>query len=183
MESQLADWQTDAIDEEVEMYEMSAVARRNTEAAFQRTADKSTLLLVDNDIALCESLSKALAARGFEVRVAHSARQASRLVEDDPPQCAVIALKLADSSGLKLISALLAHDPHMRILVLTAYPSIRTAVEAIKLGAIDYLAKPSSAEEVIVALQRGRGDDGVAIGKKPMSIHRAEWEYINQVLR
>jgi two-component system response regulator RegA len=144
---------------------------------------RANLLLVDDDIALCEVLSRALATRGFQVRVAHTAKQASRLVDDDPPQFAVIALKLPDVSGLKLLSALLAVDPHMRIVVLTGYPSIRTAVEAIKLGATDYLAKPASADEVVSALHRDHGNDSVPIGKKPMSAHRAEWEYISRVLR
>jgi two-component system response regulator RegA len=119
---------------------------------------------------------------GFEVRVAHTARQASQLVDDDPPQYAVVALKLPDASGLKLISALLALDPHMRIVVLTGYPSIRTAVEAIKLGATDYLVKSANADEVVSALHRDRGDDSVPVGKKPMSVHRAAWEYITNVL-
>ena len=144
---------------------------------------RPSLLLVDDDIALCEVLARALTARGFEVRVAHTAEQASRLVDDAPPQFAIIALKLPDALGLKLLSSLLALDPHMRIVVLTGYPSIRTAVEAIKLGATDYLAKPANADEVVSALLRDRGNDSVPIGKKPMSAHRAEWEYINRVLR
>ena len=144
---------------------------------------RPSLLLVDEDIALCEVLARTLTVRGFEVRVAHTAEQAARLVDDDPPQCAVIALKLPDASGLKLVSALLAHDPRMRVVVLTGYPSIRTAVEAIKLGATDYLAKPAKVEEVISALHRDQGNDSVPLGKKPMSVHRAEWEYISHVLR
>jgi two-component system response regulator RegA len=165
-----------AIYQEPETYAMPTVSHRNTDI-------RPTLLLVDDDVVSSEALSKALDARGFEVRVAHTARQASRLVEADRPQCAVIALKLPDASGLKLVSELIALDPHMRIVVLTAFPSIRTAVEAIKLGAADYLAKPASADQVVAALERGRGDDSVPIGKKPMSIHRAEWELISQVLR
>jgi two-component system, response regulator RegA len=144
---------------------------------------RPSLLLVDEDIALCEVLSRLLAAHGFEVRVSHTAKQALELVEDDPPQCAVIALKLRDASGLNLLSALLALNPNMRIVILTGDPSIRTAVEAIKLGATDYLAKPANVEEVVSALQRDRGNDSVPIGKKPMSAHRAEWEYISRVLR
>jgi two-component system response regulator RegA len=140
------------------------------------------LLLVDEDIALCEVLSTLLAAHGFEVRVAHTAKHALELVDDDPPQCAVIALKLRDVS-LNLLSAFLGLNPNMCIVVLTGYPSIRTAVEAIKLGATDYLAKPANVDEVVSALQRDRGNDGVPIGKKPMSVHRAEWEYISRVLR
>jgi two-component system response regulator RegA len=144
---------------------------------------RSSLLLVDEDIALCEVLARTLTVRGFEVRVAHTAKQASRLVDGAPPQFAVIALELPDALGLKLLSSLFALDPQMRIVVLTGFPSIRTAVEAIKLGATDYLAKPASADEVVSALHRDRGNDSVPIGKKPMSVHRAEWEYISRVLR
>ena len=143
---------------------------------------RPSLLLVDDDIALCEALARALAERGFQVQVAYTAKAASQLADDDPPQYAVVALKLPDASGLKLISALLALDPHMRIVVLTGYPSIRTAVEAIKLGATDYLVKSANADEVVSALHRDRGDDSVPVGKKPMSVHRAAWEYITNVL-
>jgi two-component system response regulator RegA len=162
--------------EEAERYTMATPSHRNADS-------RPSLLLVDNDIALCEVLAKALAPRGFQVRVAHTSKQASRLVDDDPPQYAVIALKLPDASGLKLVSELLALDPQMRIVVLTGYPSIRTAVEAIKLGATDYLAKPTNPDELVSALHRNHGNDGVPLSKKPMSVHRAEWEYISQVLR
>ena len=176
MELRFVGSQIPAINEEAERYAMPN--------ASHRTADiRPSLLLVDDDTALCDVLATALAAHGFQVRVAHTAEQASRLADDDPPQYAVIALKLPDASGLKLVSALLALDPRMRIVVLTAYPSIRTAVEAIKLGAIDYLAKPANAEELISALHRDHGNDSVPLGKKPMSVHRAEWEYISHVLR
>jgi two-component system response regulator RegA len=148
----------------------------------QNPDDRPGLLLVDDDIALCESLAKALAGRGFQVQVAHTAKAASRLINDDPPQYAVIALKLPDSPGLKLVSMLHALDPSARIVVLTGYPSIRTAIEAIKLGATDYLAKPANADEVVSALHRDHGNDSVPVGKKPMSVHRAEWEYISHVL-
>src|SRR6266568_3082283 len=144
---------------------------------------RPSLLLVDDDIALCEDLAAALAARGFQVQLACTGEQAARLVKDDPPQHAVIALNLPDYSGLKLVSKFLALDPHTRIVVWTAYPSIRTAVEAIKLGATHYMAKPASADEVFAALYRDRGDDSVPVGTKPMSVRRAEWEYISNVMR
>jgi two-component system, response regulator RegA len=176
MELRFVGSQIPAINQEVERYAMPTASHRSADI-------RPGLLLVDDDTALCDVLAKALAAHGFQVRVARTAKQASRLVDDDPPQYAVIALKLPDGSGLKLVSALLALDPRMRIVVLTGYPSIRTAVEAIKLGATDYLAKPASADEVISALHRDHGSDSVPLGKKPMSVHRAEWEYISHVLR
>jgi two-component system, response regulator RegA len=163
------------LDEEADRYAMTVASPRNADG-------RPSLLLVDEDTALCEVLSRSLAVHGFEVRVAHTAKQASQLVDDDPPRYAVIALKLPDASGLKLLSALLALDPNMRIVVLTGYPSIRTAVEAIKLGATEYLPKPANADEVVSALHRDRGDDSVPVGKKPMSLHRAAWEYISHVL-
>jgi len=144
---------------------------------------RPSLLLVDDDITLCEGLAEALAARGFHVQLAHTAEQAVRLVNDDPPQHAVIALNLPDDSGLKLVSKFLALDPRTRIVVLTAYPSIRTAVEAIKLGATYYMAKPASVDEVVAAFYRDRGDDSIPVGTKPMSVRRAEWEYISNVMR
>lgn len=144
---------------------------------------RPSLLLVDDDITLCEDLAGALAACGFHVQLARTAEQAARIVNDDPPQHAVIALNLPDDSGLKLVSKFLALDPQTRIVVLTAYPSIRTAVEAIKLGATYYMAKPASADEVFAALYRDRGDDSVPVGTKPMSVRRAEWEYISNVMR
>jgi len=165
-----------AIDQEAESCAMPTASHRNGDI-------RPSLLLVDDDVDLVEALSNALSARGFEVRVARTARQASRLVDADRPQCAVIALKLPDASGLKLVSELITLDPRMRIVMQTAYPSIRTAVEAIKLGAVDYLAKPASADQIVAALERGRGNASVPIGKKPMSIHRAEWEFISHVLR
>jgi two-component system, response regulator RegA len=123
------------------------------------------VLLVDGDNTSCEALVEALAARGFQVQLARTAEQASRLVNDDPPQCAVIAVDLPDDSGLKLVSKLLALDPNMRIVVLTGYPSIRAAVD------------------VVAAFYRDRGDESIALSKKPMSVRRAEWEYISSVMR
>ena len=149
----------------------------------RRFDGRPKLLLVDQDVALCENLAKGLTSRGFQVQFAGTAEQASRLVNDDPPQHAVIALELPDLSGLKLVSKLLALGPQTRIVVLAGYPSIRTAVDAIKLGATYYLAKPASADDVVAAFCRDRVDDSIPVDKKPMSVRRAEWEYISRVLR
>jgi two-component system response regulator RegA len=176
MEPRFVRSQIPAVNQEAERDAMPTASHRNADI-------RPSLLLVDDDTALCEVLAGTLNVQGFQVRVAHTAKQASRLADDDPPQYAVIALKLPDASGLKLVSALLALDPRMRIVILTGYPSIRTAVEAIKLGATDYLAKPANVDEVISALHRDKGNDSVPLGKKPMSVHRAEWEYISHVLR
>jgi len=143
---------------------------------------RSRLLLVDNDVA-CDVLAERLAAHGFDVKVARSAEETSLFLYDgQAPEYAIVALKLPDLSGLKIISRLVALYPRIRIVVLTGYGSIHTAVEAIKLGATYYLTKPATADELVAALNRDRGDDNVPISARPMSIGRVEWEHINRVL-
>jgi two-component system response regulator RegA len=148
----------------------------------QTPGHRLSLLIADSDVVLCKTLENKLGERGFKVHMAQTAKAASEIVRENMPQYAVVALKLPDASGLKLVSLIRDLVPSARIVVLAIYPSIRTAVEAIKLGAIDYLAKPTSADEVVAALYRDRGDDSVPVGKKPMSVHRAAWEYISRVL-
>jgi two-component system response regulator RegA len=105
------------------------------------------------------------------------------LAGEDPPSFAVLELKIAGESGLKLISALLALNAGVRIVVLTGYGSIATAVEAVKLGATDYLCKPADADEVVAAFHHDLGDDDVPLNTSPMSLKRLEWEQVARVLR
>ena len=142
---------------------------------------RSLLLVHDQDV--CDALMPALEARGFTVHVASTATRALVLASREPPRFAVVALRLPDSSGLRLIAALLEQDATTRIVVLTAYPSIETAVEAIKLGAVHYLVRPVSADRVITALLRNGGDPDAPLHERPMSVHRVEWEYISHVLQ
>ncbi len=145
--------------------------------------DKPNLLLVDDDNSFCDRLARALASRGFDVKTALNAEAAIAIASASPPEYAVVELKLPDASGLKLVSSLIALDAHTRIVVLTGYGSIATAVEAIKLGATYYLAKPADVDQIVVALNRDSGDDQVPINCKPMSIGRLEWEHIERVLQ
>ena len=147
------------------------------------SGETPSLLLVDDDHVLCETLGRALTQRGFDVTTAINAEDATRLANENPPEYAVVDLKLPDQSGLKLVSTLIGLDPHTRIVVLTGYGSIATAVEAIKLGATYYLAKPADATDLVKALQREAGDDEVAPNSKPMSVERLEWEHMNRVLQ
>jgi len=140
-------------------------------------------LLLVHDQAVCDALVPALTARGFTVQVAHTATSAQAVASREPPRYAVVALRLPDASGLRLIAALLEHDPAIRIVVLTAYPSIETAVEAIKLGAVHYLVRPANADRVITALLRNGGDPDAPLHDRPMSVYRFEWEYISHVLQ
>jgi two-component system, response regulator RegA len=140
------------------------------------------LLLIDDDATLCEVLARGFASRGFDVRIAPTTADAHRLIEEDPPRYAVIDLKLRDGYGLKLISALMAVDRTIRVVVLTGYGSIPTAVEAIKLGATFYLAKPATVDDIVAAFHRDEGDDSVPVNGRTMSLKRLEWEYIQQML-
>jgi len=145
--------------------------------------EKPSLLLVDDDATLCDTLGRALAKRGFDVNTALTAEAARKLATESPPEYAVIDLRLPDRSGLKLISTLIGLDPHTRIVVLTGYGNIATAIEAIKLGATYYLCKPANADEIVAGFYHDAGDDAVPAKEKPMSIGRLEWEHIWQVLR
>ena len=139
-------------------------------------------LLLVHEPRVCERLAPGIAARGFEVRIAHTAIQALVLAAQRPSHYAVVALKLPDQSGLRLITGMHALDRTTRIVVVTAYPSIETAVEAIKLGAVHYLATPVSADRLIKAMLQDAGNADVAVRDRPMSVHRITWEHIHHVL-
>lgn len=143
---------------------------------------RPSLLLVDDDVVFCQVLSQALTRRGFIVSLAHQVDEALRLAEQDPPEYAVIDLKMPGPSGLVLVEKLTALDSHTRIVVLTGYASIATAVEAIKLGATHYLAKPADADEIVRAFACENGDATTAVTEAPLSVERLEWEHIQRVL-
>lgn len=144
---------------------------------------RSDVLVVDDDAAFCNRLAGALAQRGYVSKTAYTAGAARALASENPPEFAVVELKIAGESGLKLISTLLGLDPGTRIVVLTGYGSIATAVEAIKLGACYYLCKPANADEIVAAFYRDAGDDDVSLNTSPMSLKRLEWEQVARVLR
>ena len=141
-----------------------------------------SLLLVDDDVTYCEVLSQALAKRGYAVKVAHDVETAISIAKMSPPEYAVVDLKMPGSSGLELIKALKDLDLETRIVVLTGYASIATAVEAIKLGATHYLAKPADADEIVAVLGKAEGDPFLPINDNPLSVNRLEWEHIQKVL-
>ena len=141
-----------------------------------------TLLLVDDDPTFCEVMRGALTRRGFEVSVAHDTEDAFARAVVAPPGYAVVDLKMPGGSGLTLVPRLRALGKDMRIVVLTGYASVATAVEAIKLGATHYLAKPVDADAVVAAFGRASGDPEVAVPARPLSVDRLEWEHIQRVL-
>ncbi|MGA9332727.1 MAG: response regulator transcription factor [Rudaea sp.] len=149
-------------------------------------ADAATreLLLIDDDPVFTRVLARALSARGFSVAVAHDRVQALDLCRKILPVYAVLDLKLGDDNGLKLIPELGAVSPGLRIVLLTGYASIATAVAAIKRGAHQYLAKPVDADAVVRALLDAPGDvaqDAQSPSNAPPPLKRLEWEYIQQV--
>ncbi|MCX8145303.1 MAG: response regulator transcription factor [Azovibrio sp.] len=144
--------------------------------------DAPHLLLVDDDEIFRAVLARALERRGFRVQAAASSAQALPLARQYSPRYAVVDLRLGHESGLGLIKALHALDPQIRIVMLTGYASIATAVEAIKLGAIHYLTKPADPEEIIAALGRIDGDSNTPLAATPPSVSRLEWEHIQKVL-
>ncbi|MFZ5523045.1 MAG: response regulator transcription factor [Pseudomonadota bacterium] len=147
----------------------------------QHCEDTVSLILVDDDITFCKVLKPALEKRGFCVSVAHSVEQAIPLVETCPPEFAVIDLKMGGASGLVLVKRLHELDLNTRIVVLTGYASIATAVEAIKLGATQYLAKPANADEIVSAF--GHSADGnFPLKVQPTQIGNLEWDHIQRVL-
>lgn len=144
--------------------------------------DRPDLLLVDDDETFAGVLARALERRGFDVRIAHDVAEGVALAEHSAPEYAVVDLKMPGPSGLELVRKLKAFDEHTRVVVLTGYASIATAVEAIKLGAVHYLAKPADADEVLAAFQRVDGDAALPVDAKPLSVARLEWEHIQKVL-
>ncbi len=140
-----------------------------------------SILLVDDDVTLRERLARALRERGFDVRTAGSADEAMEQVRADSPEMAVLDLRMPGRSGLDLLREMREHDPSTRILVLTGYGSIATAVEATKLGAEGYLPKPVDADELLAAFARSGAHPAPDRIETP-SLARAEWEHIQRVL-
>lgn len=146
------------------------------------STDQPSLLLVDDDTTFCEVMARALKRRGFAVTVAHDVATAVQLAETDPPEYALVDLKMPGDSGLTLVRRLHAIEPATRIVMLTGYAGIATAVEAIKLGATHYLAKPVDADEVVAAFNKAEGDAHISVAPNPLSVDRLEWEHLQRVL-
>ena len=141
---------------------------------------EKNLLLVDDDNPFLTRLGRAMETRGFTVRLAGTVADGIAEVKKDAPNYAVVDLRLTDGNGLDVIEALHAKRPEARVVVLTGYGNIATAVTAVKLGAIDYLAKPADADAVYGALT-GDTENRNALPDNPMSADRVRWEHIQRV--
>lgn len=146
------------------------------------SAPLGPLLLVDDDHDFCEVLGRALTRRGFEVYGAFDLQRALVLAERHGPRFAVIDLCIGATSGLLVLERLMAFDRRIRAVVLTGYGSIATAVEAIKLGAVHYLTKPTDADEIVTALRHDDANPALPVEKRPLSVRRLEWEHLQKVL-
>ena len=146
------------------------------------TSEQPRVLLVDDDPTFCMVLKMAMEKRGFEVLVALDLASGIELADKAEPEYAVIDLRIGYESGLSLVKRLVELDDHTRIVMLTGFASIATAVEAIKLGATHYLTKPADADEIVAALHKNEGDESVEIKDKPLSVKRLEWEHLQKIL-
>jgi two-component system response regulator RegA len=142
--------------------------------------EQQSLLLVDDDRPFLNRLGRAMETRGFDVRMAETVAEGIAQIKSSPPDYAVVDLRLTDGSGLDVIEALHQARPEARAVVLTGYGNLATAVSAVKLGAIDYLAKPADADAVYGALMAGP-DQRAALPENPMSADRVRWEHIQRV--
>jgi len=156
-----------------------------------RNFEGMSVLVVDDDDVFRGRLARALSARGLEVRQASTVDEATALAHTESPELAVVDLKMPGGSGLDLVRTLLRLDPHTRVVVLTGYGSVATAVEAMRFGAVHYLAKPADADEVLAAFQRpkaggpdaGEDENGTPTAKASVpSLARVEWEHIQRVM-
>ena len=148
------------------------------EARIAALPDKS-LLLLDDDQALRTRMGRALEARGFDVTTAESVAEATAALRDKAPAFAVLDMRLEDGNGLKVVEAVRDRRADARIVMLTGYGAIATAVAAVKAGAVDYLSKPADADDVVKALLAV--NDAPEPPANPMSADRVRWEHIQRV--
>jgi two-component system response regulator RegA len=139
-----------------------------------------TLICVDDDRAFLQRLVRAMESRGFHVRFGHSVAEGVELIRSSPPAFAVVDMRLEDGNGLDIIAELGRIRPDARAIVLTGYGNIATAVSAVKLGAVDYLAKPADADDITDALL-APPDTKAPPPENPMSADRVRWEHIQRV--
>jgi two-component system response regulator RegA len=143
--------------------------------------ERPSLLLVDDDATLRGLLARALGEKGFDISQAGSGEEALTRARQDPPEYAVVDLRVPGMSGIEILRGLRELDPNTKVLMLSGFGSIASAVEATKLGAVGYLTKPAEAGEIVAALT-GQGPEATRGSLETPSLARAEWEHIQRVL-
>ena len=151
-----------------------------SEAGLMEIGEDKTILLLDDDEPFLRRLAKAMEKRGFDVETAGSVTAGRAIATARPPAYAVVDLRLEDGNGLDVVEVLREKRPDTRVVVLTGYGAIATAVAAVKIGAVDYLSKPADATDIVNALLT-RGDDLPPPPENPMSADRVRWEHIQRV--
>lgn len=144
--------------------------------------DDRTLLIVEDDPAFAPVLRRSFERRGYKVHACDGIDSLATLIETIEPDYAVVDLKVVGGSGLECVKLLRARDPETRIVVLTGFASIATAVEAIKLGACHYLAKPANTDDIEAAFGKAEGDAEVPLTQRQTSLKNLEWERIHETL-
>jgi two-component system response regulator RegA len=142
--------------------------------------EEKSLLILDDDRPFRERLARAMQTRGFDVTIAETVREGIAIVKEHPPAFAVVDLKLEDGNGLDVVESLHETRPSARVVVLTGFGNIATAVAAVKFGAIDYLSKPADADDILGALLAPPGTKP-SPPENPMSADRVRWEHIQRV--
>ena len=149
-------------------------------AAIEALPEK-TVLVLDDDAPLRTRLGRALEQRGFDVVLVGSVAEASQAVRERPPAFAVLDMRLEDGNGLQVVEVIQAVRPDARVVMLTGYGNIATAVAAVKAGAVDYLPKPADADDVARALLAAREGSAPSPPDNPMSADRVRWEHIQRI--
>lgn len=146
--------------------------------------EQPSILIVDDDEILRERLARAFRDRNYEVRTADCADRAAAMARDDSPEWAVVDLRMPERSGLELLQELKRIDTTTRVVMVTGYGSIATAIEAVRLGATNYVPKPTDADDIIAAFEKGENPPLTPTESQyeAPSLARAEWEHINRVL-
>lgn len=140
------------------------------------------LLIIDDDKIFAEVLARSLGKLGFEARIAHDSVNAIAIMKAFSPEYILLDLKMQNETGLQLIPKLLEVEPYSKIVVLTGFASVNTAVEAIKLGAVHYLSKPVEVEEIIAAFNKAEGNPETPVDETSLSLFQAEWRHIKTAL-
>jgi two-component system response regulator RegA len=157
-----------------------AEGKSMSEMELEDVGEDKSLLLVDDDEPFLKRLARAMEKRGFEPEMAGSVAAGKAIATARPPAYAVVDLRLEDGNGLDVVEVLRERRPDARIIVLTGYGAIATAVAAVKVGATDYLSKPADADDIVNALLV-RGDELPPPPENPMSADRVRWEHIQRV--
>lgn len=153
-----------------------------TARTLENTAQNKRLLIVDDDKVLADRMGKAMEKRGFEVHTLYSVASAAEWIDEHTVDFALVDLRLADGSGLDIVHKIKTQLPECRVVMMTAYGNIATAVAAVKAGAVDYLTKPADADAIESALLFKKDDTVLPPPpKRPMSPERVRWEHIQRI--